>query len=107
MKYSGRDIDAMKGIAHAQRSRSLHKFESIKTEYKRGKKNSPLFFFKFFFKTIFQELTTDIVIETHLNELYDTLLEQNLLRILEPFSVVEIDHVAKLMGMPVLTIEAK
>lgn len=59
------------------------------------------------FPSFHLELTSDIVIEAHLNELYDTLLEQNLLRILEPFSVIEINHVATLMEMPVQIIEAK
>jgi len=88
LKYSGRGIDSMKEIAHAQRKRSLQDFEHAKIYYKK-------------------ELTSDIVIEAHLNELYDTLLEQNLLRILEPFSVIEINHVATLMEMPVQIIEAK
>ena len=88
LKYSGRGIDAMKGVAHALRNRSLHDFEQTRQDYSK-------------------ELTNDFVIDSHLNELYDTLLEQNLLRLLEPFSRVEIAHVAKLIGMQINRVENK
>jgi hypothetical protein len=39
--------------------------------------------------------------------LYDTLLEQNLLRIIEPYSVVEIVKVAELVGQDQQAVEAK
>jgi len=53
------------------------------------------------------ELMSDPIIRSHFTSLYDNLLEQNLLRIVEPFNRVEVDHVAKLVGLPVLEIEAK
>ncbi|KAG1843332.1 hypothetical protein DFJ58DRAFT_38658 [Suillus subalutaceus] len=43
----------------------------------------------------------------HLAALYDTLLQQNLLRIVEPYSVVEIDYVAKQVGQGWQVVEAK
>jgi hypothetical protein len=39
--------------------------------------------------------------------LYDTLLEQNLLRIVEPYSTVEIDYVARQVGQGQQEVEAK
>lgn len=53
------------------------------------------------------DLLMDPVMSTHLAGLKDNLLEQNLIRVIEPFSKVEITHVAKLMEMPVKEIEAK
>lgn len=53
------------------------------------------------------ELTNDDIINTHLMELYDTLLEQNLVRILEPFSVVEIAHVAQVIQLDLQVVERK
>lgn len=53
------------------------------------------------------ELSADPIIRAHLSALYDTLLEQNLLRIIEPYSRVEIEHVAKGVGQPVREVEVK
>jgi len=53
------------------------------------------------------ELSSDPTIRSHLAALYDTLLEQNLLRIVEPYSVVEIDHVARQVGQGRQSVEAK
>ncbi|CAD7925147.1 unnamed protein product [Amoebophrya sp. A25] len=43
----------------------------------------------------------DPVIRHHLRELYDTFLEKNLLKILEPFSSVQLARVAELIELPV------
>ena len=50
---------------------------------------------------------SDPIIRAHFTALYDNLLEQNLLRIVEPFSRVEVAHVASLVGLPVAQIEFK
>jgi hypothetical protein len=53
------------------------------------------------------ELSSDPTIRSHLAALYDTLLEQNLLRIIEPYSTVEIAHVAEQVGQGQQEVEAK
>jgi len=88
LKYHGRDLDAMRAIAKAHSDRSLKSFEEAQRVYE-------------------SELSHDPVIYDHLTALYNTLLEQNLQRIIEPFSCVEIDHVAKLIDLPVHTVEKK
>lgn len=88
LKYSGRKIDFMIEISKAQKNRSLSEFEQIMSEYK-------------------SELDSDAVIKSHLHELYETMLEQNLCRLIEPFSNVEISHIAKLIGMTEKLVEEK
>lgn len=43
----------------------------------------------------------------HLSALYDSLLEQNLLRVIEPYSRVELAHIAALVHQPVREVELK
>mmetsp|Transcript_10959 Transcript_10959/g.33617 ORF Transcript_10959/g.33617 Transcript_10959/m.33617 type:complete len:427 (-) Transcript_10959:1225-2505(-) len=88
LKYTGREVDAMKAVAAAHTSRSLKEFEKCLKEYE-------------------HELSGDPIVHAHLSALYDTLLEQNLLRLIEPFSRVEISHVAERINLDVTTIEAK
>ena len=46
------------------------------------------------------ELIDDVFVRSHLDALYDNLLAQNLSRIIEPFSKVQIDHIAHLIKLP-------
>ncbi|CAG9322994.1 unnamed protein product [Blepharisma stoltei] len=81
IKYTGREIDAMKAVAHAHEIRSLHEFQAILQSYR-------------------DELEGDSVVNRHIQALYDTMLEQHLIRIIEPFSKVELSHIAELIGLP-------
>ena len=56
---------------------------------------------------ILAELVEDGLIKKHLGKLYEQLLESNLIKIIQPFSCVEIAHVAKLIKLPLLQIELK
>ncbi|KAM0748304.1 putative 26S proteasome non-atpase regulatory subunit Rpn6 [Meredithblackwellia eburnea MCA 4105] len=87
-RYAGPDVEAMKAVAAAHEDRSLADFEKLLQAHKK-------------------ELSDDPIIRNHLAALYDTLLEQNLVRIIEPFSRVEISHVAELVKQPVREVEAK
>jgi len=88
LKYAGSKMEAMRAIANAHKARSLRDFESALKIYK-------------------EELSDDPIVHSHLSELYDNLLEQKLCRIIEPFSSVEIDHVAKLINLDVAVVEKK
>ncbi|GMH94139.1 hypothetical protein TL16_g12818, partial [Triparma laevis f. inornata] len=88
VKYAGKDIEAMTAIAGAASKRNLKEFQATTDKYS-------------------AELQTDLLIHHHLDILYEQLLESNLLRIIEPFSCVEISHVATLIEMPVAVVERK
>lgn len=53
------------------------------------------------------ELGDDPIIHSHLQRVYENLFEANLLRLIEPFSRVQIEHIAKLIDMPKREIENK
>lgn len=72
VKYAGRDLDAMKAVAEASHRRSLADFEIAVKQYR-------------------QELKEDVIVRAHLDSLYDTMLEQNLCRIVEPYSRVQVN----------------
>ena len=54
-----------------------------------------------------EDLTQDIIVHNHLQSLYDKMLEQNICRLIEPYSVVEIAHIAKLIDLPLQVVETK
>ncbi|KAL8644719.1 MAG: hypothetical protein Q9226_007625 [Calogaya cf. arnoldii] len=88
MKYSGKNLEAMKSVARAHSNRSLEEYERALSNYQ-------------------EELGSDTFIRSHLLRLYNTMLEQNLIKVIEPFSRVEIDHVAKMVGLDTQSVERK
>lgn len=88
IKYAGRDIDAMKAVAQASHKRSLADFQLAVKQFK-------------------HELEDDVIVRAHLGTLYDNMLEQNLCRIIEPYSRVQVDYVAKTIKLPMPQVEKK
>ncbi|KAE8673277.1 26S proteasome non-ATPase regulatory subunit 11-like protein [Hibiscus syriacus] len=88
LQYVGPELDAMKAVADAHAKRSLKLFEIALRDFK-------------------AQLEEDPIVHRHLSSLYDTLLEQNLCRLIEPFSRVEIAHIAELIELPVVHVEKK
>lgn len=88
VKYAGRDIEAMSAVASAASHRNLKEFEQVLSDYA-------------------NELQEDLLIKHHLHLLQEQLLESNLIRIIEPYSCVEIHHIAKLIDMSVPVVERK
>merc|ERR1712113_1115203 len=84
----GPQIEAMQAVAAAHEERCLKIFEKVLLQHK-------------------SQLEEDPIIQFHLSDLNETLLEQNILRILEPFSRVEIVHVAELIELPLQRTQAK
>jgi len=88
LKYSGSDIEAMKLVAQASKNRSLADFQITVDKYTR-------------------ELKEDKIVERHLDSLYQTMLEQNLCRIIEPYSRVQVKFVAEKINLPENQVEKK
>lgn len=88
VRYAGRDLEAMTAIAKAASDRSLNSFETVLEDYA-------------------GELQSDLLIKHHLKILQEQLLESNLIRIMEPYSCVELTHIASLMDLPLAQVERK
>merc|ERR1712183_674699 len=88
LKYSGADIEAMKLVAQASKNRSLADFQSTVKKYNK-------------------ELKEDKIVARHLDTLYQTMLEQNLCRIIEPYSRVQVKYVAEKIDLPEPEVEKK
>ena len=78
---AGQDVDSMIAVAKAYKERSLQGFQAALAAYR-------------------AQLVEDPIVHAHLSQLYDTLLEGNLARLIEPFSCVEISHLAELIKLP-------
>ncbi|CAK7565936.1 MAG: 26S proteasome regulatory subunit rpn6 [Sporothrix epigloea] len=88
VKYANQSLEAMKAIARAHANRSLEEYERALATYR-------------------YELGSDAFVRNHLRRLYDAMLEQNLIKVIEPFSRVEIDHVATMVGLDKQQVERK
>lgn len=86
--HAGRDVEAIRAVAVSYGNRSIHEFEAALQAYK-------------------VELQDDQFVYGHLSKLYDSLLVANLSRVVEPFSRVQIDHVASLINLPTAVVEQK
>lgn len=88
IKYAGPDIEAMKAVAQASHKRSLADFQQVVKQYK-------------------HELEDDVIVRAHLGTLYENMLEQNLCRIIEPYSRVQVDYISKIIKLPMVQVEKK
>jgi len=88
LQFADEKLESMMAIAKAYKAASLRLFQEIKVKYR-------------------EELEKDAVIHRHLEQLYQKLLEDNLLRIVSPFSQVEISHVAMLIELDIHQVEKK
>ena len=88
VKYAGKDLDAMQAIGKAASNRNLKELHTVFESYK-------------------EQLSTDLLIQHHIQILQEQLLESNLLRIVEPYSCVELDFIAKKIDLSVSVTERK
>ena len=81
IKHSGESLNALKAVSDAYSARSLEQFEQVRATFR-------------------DEFESNSLIHRNLEDLYETMLEQNLVRIIEPYSRVELAHVAGLIKLP-------
>jgi 26S proteasome regulatory subunit N6 len=85
-KYAGSAAQALKAVADASRAKSLSMLEKAFVEHK-------------------EELLEDAIVKTHVTGLRNLLLEQNILRVLAPYSRVSIAKVAEHISMETPVVE--
>jgi len=88
IRHAGEALEAMRAVATAHNKRSLHDFQAALVCHS-------------------AQLSEDPIISSHLESLYDMLLQENICRIIEPYSIVETAHIATRMELPLETIEQK
>merc|ERR1719297_51718 len=88
LKHAGPELEAMKAVALSAKNRSLSDFQKAVKTYR-------------------VELEEDLIVSKHLDSLYNKMLEQNLCRIIEPYSKVQVDYVASKIGLPKTEVEKK
>lgn len=85
-KYESVHLEAMKALGKAFEKRSLHMYHEANSKFE-------------------NELRSDVVIARHAARLYDKLLEKEVIRVVEPYDVVDLDHLVTRIGLPMAKIE--
>jgi len=88
LRYSGPEVEAVKAVAAANKARSLADFQAAVDKFK-------------------VQLEDDKIVAKHLDTLYQSMLEQNLCRIIEPYSKVQVEYAASKIGLPRDQVEKK
>ena len=135
-RFAGRDVDALQAVAAAHAARSLSALDKALSDWREelegesssssssssssvfsplqsslGTDSHPLSFplFSLFTPLLSPSLSTpgDDVVKEHVGELHDALLRRNLLKLVEPYSRVEVSHLAKKLDLPVGAVVSK
>ena len=88
LKYGGIELQCMSELAKAAKLKSLELFQEILKKYN-------------------TTLTGDDLIARRIDILYNSMLESNLIKIIAPFSRIEISHIAHLIKLPGDEVEKK
>jgi len=88
LKYLGAESEALITVAKALKARSLKDFETAKSAHE-------------------EVIAKDEIMSHHISNLYETLLQKNLLRIVEPYSHIQLSQVAKLIDLPIDLVQDK
>jgi len=81
LRFQGPDVTAMKAVAQANKNQSLADFSKCAQRFEK-------------------EMYSDLLIRRHFEDLMNNLIEDNLNKIILPYSEVQIDFVADKIGLP-------
>lgn len=87
MEYKGRDMDALRAVADGYKKRDTHLFRKALSDYA-------------------AELQ-DPIVKRHLESMYDQLIEGHLLRLVKPYSRVQIGFLCKSINLPADEVEGR
>lgn len=87
LEYKGRDMDALRAIADGYKKRDTHLFRQALRDY--------------------DDELGDPVVRRHLDAMYDQLIESHLLRLVKPYSRVQIEYLAKSINLPDEEVESR
>jgi len=88
LKYQGRPIEAILAVSESCKKANVINFKQTLQKYE-------------------DELAQDPIIQAHIENLYDQLLETNLLKLVESYSRVQISRIAELIELPADVVERK
>ena len=100
LEYKGSDVDALRGIAEAYNKQDTHLFNAILGKARAeaeaaGRANTET------------DLLADEVVRRQVNDMYNTLLERHLLKVVSPYNRVQIDYISGLLQLDAMVVEQK
>ena len=88
LKYTGPELEFLKLVAGANKKRNLVDFQKI-------------------IESNQDVVNADQIVQSHVQDLYENLLELNLLKVIRPYSKVELSHIAKSVNLQIPMIQSK
>ena len=88
IKYYGPELEFLKQVASAHKKKNLVEFQKI-------------------IETNQKLIEKDEIVQSHVQDLYENLLELNLLKVIKPYSKVQLFHIAQSVNLSVAIVQAK
>ncbi|AIN95208.1 proteasome regulatory non-ATPase subunit 6, putative [Leishmania panamensis] len=101
LEYKGADVDALRGIADAYNKQDTHLFNSILAKCRTEAEESGAG------GGSDTNLLADEVVRRQVNDMYNTLLERHILKVVSPYNRVQIAYVSSLLKLDAMVVEQK
>jgi 26S proteasome regulatory subunit N6 len=100
LEYKGSDVDALRGIAEAYGKQDTHMFNAILAKARAEAETAGT-------ANTETDLLADEVVRRQVNDMYNTLLERHLLKVVSPYNRVQIDYISSLLQLTPMVVEQK